>query len=127
MAANQATSRCPFHDHANVNSFPSFADDSQSTQELPDEGVKLKMLRYYDSAHTWTSLDDERVCVLCGHEFSGREVEVIEEDEQPLCKCPTPGCAGDYRHFVLPGNPLLDDTSWSDWMSALGDDEGTGT
>lgn len=110
-----------------MNSIPSFADAPQSTQEELGDGTKLKMLQYYDSAHAWSSLDDERVCVLCGNEFRGRDVELIEEDEQPLCKCPTPGCAGDHRHFVLPGNPLLDDTAWSDWMSALGDEEDTGT
>lgn len=81
------------------------------------------MLRYYDSAHEWTSLDDERVCVLCGYEFSGRDIEIVQDQEQSSCKCPTRGCAGDHRHFVLPGNPLLDEASWTEWMTALGDDE----
>lgn len=80
---------------------------------------QLRILRQHDTVRTWRSLDDQRVCVLCGREFQGRDIYLHTEHDQISCHCPTAGCRGQLQHFVFPGNPLLDPQVWSDWMMAL--------
>lgn len=80
---------------------------------------KLQILRQQDTARTWRSLDDKRVCVLCGNEFRGRDIHLQVEHGHVSCQCPSNGCRGTLKHFVFPGNPLLDPRAWSDWMLAL--------
>jgi len=58
---------------------------------LPEE--KLVVLRATDPRRKWTSLDDQRVCVLCDRKITGREVEVTRTaDGAYSVHCPTPGC-----------------------------------
>jgi hypothetical protein len=58
---------------------------------LPED--KLAVLRATDSRRRWTSLDDQRVCVLCDRKITGREVEVTRTvDGAYSVHCPTPGC-----------------------------------
>ena len=58
---------------------------------LPEE--KLALLRSTDSRRKWTSLDDQRVCVLCDRVITGREIEVTREDNGTYSiHCPTPDC-----------------------------------
>jgi hypothetical protein len=59
---------------------------------LPEE--KLAVLRASDSRRKWTSLDDQRVCVLCDRVITGREVEVTRAaDGSYSVRCPTPDCS----------------------------------
>jgi hypothetical protein len=62
-----------------------------TTSLLPEE--KLAVLRAIDSRRKWASLDDQRVCVLCDHVITGREIEVTSAvDGTYSAHCPTPGC-----------------------------------
>lgn len=80
---------------------------------------RLQILRNKDTKREWLSLDDVRVCVLCGNELRGRDILIKIQSGHAVCHCPTVGCHGTMRHFVLPGNPLLDSESWTDWMAAF--------
>jgi hypothetical protein len=99
-----------------VNSFPTYDVITPTSRDLN----KLRVLRQQDTVRHWHSLDDHRICVLCGNEFRGREIEIQSEQGHITCHCPTVGCRGQIRHFVFPGNPLMDPKVWSDWMLALG-------
>ncbi len=79
----------------------------------------LRLLRQQDAQRTWGSLDDERVCVLCGREFRGRDIRIAIENGRATCHCPTRGCRGALSHFVFAGNPLVDQVTFDDWMLAL--------
>jgi hypothetical protein len=50
-------------------------------------------LRVGDPFRSWNSLDDQRVCVLCGRKFKGRQVDIrrLSGRKFKLC-CPTLGC-----------------------------------
>ena len=89
----------------------------------PRDASKLRALRQQDADRTWHSLDDHRVCIVCGNEFRGREILIRADRGRIRCQCPTPGCSGDLKQFVLPGNPLLETAVWRDWLRALDDDE----
>jgi hypothetical protein len=58
---------------------------------LPEE--KLAALRSTDSRRKWTSLDDQRVCVLCDRVITGRQIEVsCSSDGVWSVHCPTADC-----------------------------------
>src|SRR5215216_4223259 len=54
---------------------------------------RLSILRVGDPFRSWNSLDDQRVCVLCGRKFKGRQVDIrrLPGGKLKLC-CPTLGC-----------------------------------
>jgi hypothetical protein len=54
---------------------------------------RLSILRAGDPFRSWNSLDDQRVCVLCGRKFKGRQVDIrrLPGGKFGLC-CPTLGC-----------------------------------
>ena len=54
---------------------------------------RLSVLRVGDAFRGWNSLDDQRVCLLCGRKFKGRQVDVrrLPGGKFRLC-CPTLGC-----------------------------------
>jgi hypothetical protein len=54
---------------------------------------RLSILRAGDPFRNWNSLDDQRVCVLCGRRFKGRQVDIrrLPGGKFKLC-CPTLGC-----------------------------------
>lgn len=62
------------------------------TSHLPPE-EKLTILQTADLRRKWYSLNDQRVCVLCGRTITGRELEVVR-DANGVCllRCPTEGC-----------------------------------
>ena len=37
---------------------------------------RLSVLRAEDRFRTWSSLDDERLCIICKRKFNGRQVEI---------------------------------------------------
>jgi hypothetical protein len=58
---------------------------------LPEE--KLAILEAADSRRKWYSLDDQRVCVLCGRTITGRQIEVtLETNGKYSVHCPTEDC-----------------------------------
>src|SRR5262245_628688 len=54
---------------------------------------RLSILRVGDPFRSWSSLDDQRVCVLCGRKFKGRQVDIrrLPGGKFKLC-CPKLGC-----------------------------------
>lgn len=58
---------------------------------LPEQ--KLSILQACDPRRKWNSLDDQRVCVLCGHTITGRKIVVTQEPGGTYSvHCPTEGC-----------------------------------
>lgn len=58
---------------------------------LPEE--KLALLQSADLRRKWSSLDDQRVCVLCHRTITGRQIEVIRDLAGVYSlRCPTEGC-----------------------------------
>lgn len=85
--------------------------------ELPDKKhPKLHLLREHDTERTWETLDDQRVCLLCGSEFTGAQIRIRVERARAKFECPDAACRGGLAHFVYAGNPLLSEASWSDYM-----------
>src|SRR5215470_7273955 len=73
---------------------------------------RLSILRVGDSSRSWNSLDDQRVCVLYGRKFKGRQVDVrrLPGRKFKLC-CPTLGCLSTPRKWRyttphVPSNPI---------------------
>ncbi|MBA3385468.1 MAG: hypothetical protein H0T95_02395 [Chthoniobacterales bacterium] len=83
-------------------------------QQLPlDE--RLAALRKGDSHHTWRSLDDRRLCILCDRDLTGRQIEVsITGRGQVRLHCPTDGCPGTPDEWVTPANALVSRKAWRD-------------
>jgi hypothetical protein len=54
---------------------------------------RLEILRAIDHRRGWSSVDEERVCPLCGRRIAGRDI-VIDCDRPGHFElhCPTPGC-----------------------------------
>ena len=81
---------------------------------------KLAVLRRADHFRDWHSLDDERLCVVCGKTFDGNAVVVAGDENTYELHCPTLGCHSHPHQWVYPGNPLLNETADADWWNALG-------
>ena len=68
----------------------------------PEE--RLEILRKADRFRKWSSLDDERICVVCERIFSGRQIEIVRDQRgQHLLKCPTDGCPSFVAHWFYVG------------------------
>ena len=80
---------------------------------------KLDALRRADHFRSWESLDDTRVCILCERTITGRQVEITGSGTRVKLHCPTEGCTSSPREWAYPGNPLLSDTAWQDWATAV--------
>jgi hypothetical protein len=82
----------------------------------PEE--RLSVLRAEDEFRRWSSLDDERFCILCERKFSGRQVEIgrFANGKHEL-RCPTEGCNSRPHHWVYPGTPLVSDIVDPDWWN----------
>jgi hypothetical protein len=84
----------------------------------PEE--KLALLRRGDPLRHWESLDDKRQCVLCECTFSGHQVRVVVGRGGHLAlHCPSEDCNSTPHEWIRPGNPLLDDKVWEDWVEIL--------
>jgi hypothetical protein len=78
-------------------------------RDLTDQ-ERLKILRAGDKLRTWSSLDDERLCVLCERILSGRQIEILRDQRgRYLLKCPTSGCDSFAAHWFYVGNA-------TDWL-----------
>ena len=66
---------------------------------------RLDVLRKTDRLRKWSSLDDERVCVVCERIFSGRQIEIVRDQRgRYLLKCPTQSCPSYVAHWFYIGN-----------------------
>jgi hypothetical protein len=66
---------------------------------------RLDVLRKTDRLRKWSSLDDERVCVVCERIFSGRQIEIVRDQRgRYLLQCPTRGCPAYVAHWFYVGN-----------------------
>jgi hypothetical protein len=70
---------------------------------LPEE--KLEIIQAADTRRKWHSLDDVRICVLCGRTITGRQIEVVPgPGGTHSVHCPTPGCASLPTDWFYQGN-----------------------
>jgi hypothetical protein len=69
---------------------------------------RLSILRTEDRVRKWTSLDDERLCIICKRRFTGRQVEIrrFNKDRNEL-RCPTDGCNSGTHLWIYPTTPLV--------------------
>jgi len=77
---------------------------------------RLSILRIGDAVRSWNSLDDRRVCVLCGRKFKGRQVDIrrLPGGKFRLC-CPTLGCSStphQWRYATLPVDSSPAEKHW---------------
>ena len=64
----------------------------------PEE--RLEILQAGDKLRTWSSLDDERFCILCERTISGWQIEILRDQRgRYLLKCPTPDCSSFAAHW----------------------------
>src|SRR6266481_9381818 len=66
---------------------------------------RLSNLRVGDRSRSWNSLDDQRLCVLCGRKFKGRQVDIrrLPRGKLKLC-CPTLGCTSTPHQWMYPAS-----------------------
>lgn len=89
-------------------------------RETLEDDKKLLLLKAAGGSREWNSLDETRECVLCEHIFSGREVRVAwSRAGTPRLCCPTPGCCATPAQWIHPGNPLVSEDAWRDWVHLL--------
>lgn len=86
---------------------------------------KLSILRANDHFREWHTLDDERICVLCGQRFTGHDVEVSMVASGFALQCPTINCKSGVHQWVFPGNALLAEKNYQNWWQAIGSQTGT--
>jgi hypothetical protein len=82
---------------------------------------RLSVLRAEDRFRTWTSLDDERFCILCERKFNGRQVEIRRFGNGKYeLRCPTEGCNSGPHQWIYPGTPTVSGIIEQDWWRASG-------
>lgn len=62
---------------------------------------RLRILQKSDLERHWYTVDDKRVCILCEHIISGRDIRISGGPEEYSLACPTPGCPGNSTHWLL--------------------------
>jgi hypothetical protein len=80
---------------------------------------RLSILRVNDHFRDWHTLDDERLCALCGRQFTGHDVVISTMGDEVELYCPTPQCRSRVHQWVHPGNPLVSEQDSEDWWHAL--------
>ncbi|HKP04227.1 MAG TPA: hypothetical protein VJU77_12815 [Chthoniobacterales bacterium] len=66
---------------------------------------KLAILQAADPRRKWHSLDDQRVCVLCGRVITGRQIEITRDSRGGYSlSCPTQGCPALPNDWFYRGN-----------------------
>ncbi len=70
--------------------------------------LKLAAVQATDTYRKWYSLDDKRVCILCGRVLTGRMIDVWESGRGVFhLHCPTAGCASTPRDWFYHGSPRV--------------------
>jgi hypothetical protein len=81
---------------------------------------RLSILRAGDPLRSWNSLDDQRVCVVCGRKFKDRQVDMcrLRGRRLKLC-CPTLGCASTPHQWMypVPRAARAAETNWRDGVT----------
>jgi hypothetical protein len=85
---------------------------------------RLEVLRTLDHFHDWRSLDDERLCKMCGRTFSGHEVEIVPEGDGFKLSCPTRNCQSEVHHWIYPDHCLFSAARYEEWWHALSSNGG---
>ena len=67
-------------------------------RHLPPE-KRLDILRKIDRDSGWSSLNDQRTCLLCDRLFTGRQIEIDAGKSGCTLHCPTPGCPSHFTHW----------------------------
>lgn len=95
----------------------------EGPENSPSSAERLAALRTSDSRRYWSSLEDQRQCILCERIFKGRQVRIVTDRRRGkmALHCPTKDCPSTPREWVSPGDPLLDDEAWRDWLHILDD------
>jgi len=77
---------------------------------------RLSILRVGDPLRSWKSLDDQRICVLCGRKFKGRQVDIrrLPGGKFKLC-CPTVGCPSTPHQWRYATTPVASDPVRKHW------------
>jgi hypothetical protein len=82
---------------------------------------RLSVLRAEDRFRNWSSLDDERLCVVCKRKFSGRQVEIRRLAKRKYeLRCPTDGCDSVPHLWIYPTTPLVAYMLELDWYRVAG-------
>ena len=71
---------------------------------------KLDTLRRLDRFRFWSSLDEERFCLVCQRLIAGRDILVIKDAEEPdslHLACPTGNCASIPMDWIRPTEEIL--------------------
>ncbi|HYY14818.1 MAG TPA: hypothetical protein VE758_10345 [Chthoniobacterales bacterium] len=71
---------------------------------------RLAVLQRLDQFRKWSSLDEQRYCLVCGRIISGREIYIVggTRGTGPLrLVCPTRGCHSIPMDWVLPTHEVL--------------------
>jgi hypothetical protein len=77
---------------------------------------RLSILRAEDRMRTWSSLDDERLCIICKRKFNGRQVEIRRLSNRKYeLHCPTKGCNSRPHPWIYPTTPLVSHVAKSGW------------
>jgi hypothetical protein len=80
---------------------------------------RLSVLRAEDRFRTWSSLDDERLCIICKRKFTGRQVEIRRFGNRKFeLRCPTEGCNSRPHLWIYRTTPLVSHVVESDWWRA---------
>jgi len=67
------------------------------------DGRKLRLFRASDPFKRWWSLDEMRFCAKCEHLFIGRDIKLIEDENEVIhFQCPTYGCDGNWADWEYP-------------------------
>ena len=86
---------------------------------------RLNILRVHDHFREWRSLDDQRVCAVCGGTFSGHEVEISQSGEEFKLNCPTKNCPSRVHQWAYPEKHHLSCTNSENWWRALSSNDGS--
>ncbi len=66
-------------------------------------GRKLKLFQASDPLKQWWSLDEARICTVCGHLFLGREIKLSEDRHGVIhFHCPSLNCQGGWEDWEYP-------------------------
>jgi hypothetical protein len=82
---------------------------------------RLSVLRAEDRFRKWTSLEDERRCIICKRKFNGRQVEIRRlRNRKYELHCPTEGCNSRPHLWIYRATPLVSHVIKSDWWHVAG-------
>jgi hypothetical protein len=64
---------------------------------------RLMILQSADAERKWTSLDDQRLCVICQRVVRGRQIDITRDQRgRYTLRCPTDGCTSTAHDWIYP-------------------------